>query len=96
MRYAPEVAELIIQAAGKARSLGHSYVGSQHILLALAEAPGWTGQMLQSVGADANFLWDIAASLHGVGAPRMPLPQGLTATAKHILRNACLEAKQSD
>ncbi len=95
MRYAPEVAELIIQAAGKARSLGHSYVGSQHILLALAEAPGWTGQMLQSVGADADFLWDIAASLHGVGAPRMPLPQGLTATAKHILRNACLEAKQS-
>lgn len=93
MRYAPEVTELILRAAEKARSLGHSYVGSQHLLLALTEASGFVGQMLRSAGADGDFLWDIAAAIHGVGMPQMPLPQGLSAAAKSILRNAGREAK---
>ena len=93
MRYAPEVTELILRAAEKAKSLGHSYVGSQHFLLALAEASGFVGQMLRSAGADGDFLWDIAAAIHGVGMPQMPLPQGLSATAKSILRNARREAR---
>ncbi len=94
MRYAPEVTELILRAAEKAKSLGHSYVGSQHFLLALASASGFVGQMLRSAGADADFLWDVAAAIHGVGMPQMPLPQGLSATAKSILRNAGREARQ--
>ena len=46
MRYHPQTQELIRQAARKARELGHSYVGSAHLLLALAEQPGATGQLL--------------------------------------------------
>ena len=37
MRYSPEAADLILSAGTQARNLGHSFVGSQHILLALAE-----------------------------------------------------------
>ena len=42
--------ELIRISGEKARCLGHSYVGSIHILLALLEQPGETGTLLRLLG----------------------------------------------
>ena len=53
MRYETGAAELILSAGRQARALGHSYVGSIHFLLALAEEPGITGQTLRFAGVDA-------------------------------------------
>ena len=36
MRYNMETESLLRRSAGKARNLGHSYVGSAHLLLAMA------------------------------------------------------------
>ena len=93
MRYETGAAELILSAGRQARALGHSYVGSIHFLLALAEEPGITGQTLRFAGVDAQLLRDIAAVLYGTGQPDLPLPQGLTPAAKRILRGAAAEAK---
>lgn len=94
MQYQADARALILSAVQKSRSLGHSYVGSVHFLLALAEAPGMAGHLLRGAGVESELIWSIAAVLYGVGTPELPLPQGFTLQAKKILRSAGQEAKQ--
>ena len=46
MHYDILTSDLIQRAAQLARSLGHSYVGSAHLLLVMAREPGAVGQTL--------------------------------------------------
>ena len=93
MQYDDHAADLLRTAARKARAMGHSYVGSAHILLALAQTPGMTGQLLSGAGLTGSLLEPVAGLLYGIGTPDLPLPQGLTAQARRILRCAAQEAK---
>ena len=94
MRYSEEATRLILSAAGYARALGHSYVGSQHLLLAMAVEPGWAGQLLQISGLDGSFATEALCDLYGVGVGTLPLPQGLSRTARAVLRGAGQEARR--
>ena len=94
LRYHTMTAEMILQAGQKARSLGHSYVGSIHLLLAMAQEPGNTGQLLRMAGVDPGLTESMAQLQYGAGTPDLPLPQGLTREAKSILREAAREAKR--
>ena len=51
MRYDGRGTELILAAGRQARGLGHSYVDSVHLLLALAEEAGQVGLLLRNAGA---------------------------------------------
>ena len=93
MRYHPRTAELLRRSAQTARSYGHSYVGSAHFLVALAGMPGGTGQLLRGLGVEPEVAGDMARLFYGLGTPDLPLPQGLTPSAKRILRSAAREAK---
>ncbi len=93
MHYASDATELILAAGRKARSFGHSYVGSVHFLLALAEGAGTPALLLRTAGIEPELTGLLAAALYGAGTPDLPLPQGLTAQAKRILRGAGAEAK---
>ncbi len=93
MHYASDSGELILAAGRKARNFGHSYVGSVHFLLALAESTGSAGFLLRSAGIEPELTGLLAAALYGTGTPDLPLPQGLTVQAKRILRRAGEEAK---
>ena len=84
MRYHTQAQELIRRSGGEARRLGHSYVGSVHLLLALCQAPGGTAQLLRSFGVEPEFLRELTRLLYGVGKPELPLPQGLTPEARRI------------
>ena len=95
MRYAQEASELILTAAEQARKLGHSYVGSQHLLVALTQQPGWVGQLLQLSGFSSELAQDALCALYGTGTPALPLPQGWSRTARLVLRDAGLEAKRT-
>ena len=92
MRFATETTQLLLDAAQKSRDMGHSYVGSQHLLLAMADHGGWTSQLLQCAGADRRMLERLTVLFYGTGDPGMPLPQGFSGTAKGILRAAGAEA----
>lgn len=94
MRYDSQTGELIRSCADKARLLGHSYVGSIHLLLALADSPGPQGQMLRLLGLDPSLTEAMAKLLYGTGNAHLPLPQGLTEEAQTILRTAAREAVQ--
>jgi len=93
MRYAETTVELILAAARHARGLGHGYVGSIHLLLALAEEPGQFGLLLRQNGVEQTLLHTLVRTLYGQGTQDLPLPQGLTPAAARILQDAAREAK---
>ena len=93
MDYGEDVKSLLRAAAQTARELGHSYVGSTHLLLALSREDSVPGQLLRGAGMEPEVAWNMAAVLYGMGTPRLPLPQGFSAVAGHILSGAKLEAK---
>ena len=93
MRYEPSAQELILAAGEQARALGHSFVGSQHLLLALGRDDGLGGKLLRGAGFDPDLAEKMAAVLYGVGTPGLPLPQGMSAQLRSILSAAVDEAK---
>ena len=94
MRYEKD-AEVLIRVAGShARSLGHSYVGTAHLLMALLSQPGWPGRLLEAAGMDRKLLYQLAEVLYGSGRAAMPLPQGLTPAAQRTLQMAAHEAER--
>ena len=96
MRYHVQTESLLRRSAGKARNLGHSYVGSAHLLLTMAEEAGMTGTVLRQLGVDPELTEAMAQLLYGAGTPDLPLPQGLTREIRELLRCAAREAKQQN
>lgn len=94
--YAGKTRQLLVQAAAEARGLGHSYVGSEHLLLALLNQQDTiAGTILRSAGLDPQLTRIMTAAVAGLGASGLRLPQGLTPRARRILRCAAGEACQS-
>ncbi len=93
MRYSDKVSRLIRSAVRQAKSLGHSYVGSAHFLLVLAEDREISGQMLRGAGAQRKLLYNMTVILYGKGASGMPLPQGFSPQARQLLIQARQEAR---
>lgn len=84
---------VIREAAANARSMGHSYVGSIHILLALAQIPDTPATLLRGAGLEYGFLREMILLLYRNGSRDLPLPQGFTGQARRILREAGNEAR---
>ncbi len=95
MGYAPQAANLITTAAGFARSMGHGFVGSAHLLLALVDRPGWPSMLLRNLGADLLLLQDLTLLSYGCGHSGLPLQQGLSDQMHKILEIAGREAGRS-
>lgn len=95
MRYAVQ-AQTVIRTAGKlACNMGHSYVGSIHLLLALAKEPGEPAKLLQFAGLDLLLTEKLMQIFYGAGTPGLPLPQGFSVQVEKILQNAGEEAALS-
>ena len=92
MQYAYRVRQLISDAGRKARELGHSCVGSIHILLSLGQSASLCGQLLRFSGFDVQIAERICVLRYGQGTPNLPLPQGFSRQARQILRGAGVEA----
>ena len=93
MQYSRESRELLRCAADHARNLGHSYVGSVHLLMAFTHQRGITGHLLNGFGIGQEITGHMVAVLYGVGTPNLPLSQGFTRQAAGILRGAVAEAR---
>ena len=95
MRYHALTADIIRKSGREAKALGQSFVGSGHLLLALAEEEGAAGNILRSFGLSPTAAKDMTAVLYGWGREHMPLPQGMTENMRQILRGAAAEAKDA-
>ncbi len=93
MKYDDSARSIIIQAAGKARALGHSYVGTAHLLLAMGEDHGLCAQLLLGAGLEPMVTAQMIQVLYGRGEPHLPLPQGFSNQARRVLRCAGEEAR---
>ena len=91
-RFTDRAKAAIEQAEQAAAELGHSYVGSEHLLLGiLREGGGQGARVLKQNGLTDAALTRRAAEKLGRGAPAAP-PQGLSARAKRIIELAIGDA----
>ncbi len=84
----------IENARAEAAALGHSFVGSEHLLLGILAEPDALGErILRRCGADSETLRQLAAEELGCGCSAAPA-QGLNAETKRLLETAGREAKR--
>ena len=82
-------------AQQNACALGHSYVGSEHLLLALArQSHTPAGQVLNSRGLSASTLLEIISRQFGTGRPGSAPAQGLTPRCRKIIEYAAMESSR--
>ena len=93
MQYAGDTYKLIVSASEKARSMGHSYVGTFHLLLALSMQADFVGHLLRGFGLVPEIVTGMGKVLYGTGTPDLPLAQGFSSQARSVLRGAGNEAR---
>src|SRR5699024_4515769 len=90
-----ELEQLLAAARTEAVALGHSQVGSEHLLLALLTRRGSAAaRLLRDNGWDPEALRRLLRARRGEGTPDLPLLHGLSSTAVEILAVAAGEARQ--
>ncbi len=92
-RFSGRSEQVLREAWRGAVKLGHSYVGSEHLLLALS-GDRVAGRLLCWSGAGPGNLERKITESFGRGDGRRSLPQGLTAEAKAVLRGAFQEMRR--
>ena len=93
VRYHMLTTRIIENSARLARSMGHSCVGSEHILLTLVETPGSPGHLLRSAGLNPGMARTLTMAVRGIGTAELPLPQGLDREVRLLLCQAAREAR---
>ncbi len=82
------------KAQSVAQKSGHSYVGTEHVLLGIAaEGEGLGAKVLRDNGLDEALLTELLEKFMGRGAPSIP-PQGLTPGAKRVIELAIIDANR--
>ena len=91
-RFTERATGAIAAARDAAASLGHSYVGTEHLLLGIAaETEGLGARLLRERGLDMASLTRLVAAEQGSGMPGDP-EQGLTPNAASAIERAAGEA----
>ncbi len=82
-------------AQSNAAQLGHSYVGSEHLLLGLAcQEYSPAGRILGEQGLRSGALRAAIAQLVGTGTPTHTLHQGLTPHCCQVIQSAAAESRR--
>ena len=94
-RFTENAKKVLDLAQTAATEMGHANVGSEHILLGLAQDGGAAAAkvMLES-GLDDKLIYDLIVKNVGIGEHPDQPPQGLTPNAKHIVELALMEANR--
>ena len=89
-------AEKAIQIANEiAASLGHSYIGTEHLLYGLVEEnTGIASKVLQNQGMTSDKILEEIDELIGKSEEAIDAPIGFTPRTKRVIENAFLEAKK--
>ena len=94
-RFTERAADALRLAQETAGQMGHSYVGSEHLLAGLAkENGGIAGKTLAEFGVTPEKIESEIEKMTGKGAPDQNAPQGLTPRTKKIVELAVMTASQ--
>jgi ATP-dependent Clp protease ATP-binding subunit ClpA len=95
-RFSPAARRVMALAQDEARALGHAYLGTEHLLLALAgEADTVTAAVLTSLAVDPMALRTAVERMVGRGTGYACGAVCVTARLKHALEQARKAAKQA-
>ena len=79
-----------------ARELGHTYIGSEHLLLALcAEEDCAAAKLLARRGVDAGGVRESIVTLMGEGTQSDVSPADMTPRTKRIIEHSAIEARRT-
>ena len=93
-RFTERAQSALTKAQETAQEMGHSYVGTEHILLGIAqENEGLGSKVLKDNGLDESLIRELIEKFVGRGAAGIPA-QGLTPNAKRVVELAILCANQ--
>ena len=82
------------KAQEAAQNMGHSYVGTEHILLGIAsEGEGLGAKILRDNGFDDALVAELLEKFVGRGTPGVPA-QGLTPDAKRVIELSIIDANR--
>lgn len=88
-RFTPSAEKALKNAQRSAEELGHTYIGSEHLLLGLLEdSESVSSKILNSHGVDHNKAREAVIKLCGKGSARNVSPSDITPKMKSILKNA--------
>ena len=80
-------------ALREAAALGHTFVGSEHLLLGLlTEGEGIAAKLMTARGADAEKLRGAVVELSGAGGRSRVSPSDMTPRVRRIIQNSAVEA----
>ena len=88
----PESAQALQRAGEIAREMGHSFVGSEHLLLALCEHPECRKTLVEH-GLRRCALQTAIEQVRGCGSSLAPLPQSLSKAIKRIISSAAADGE---
>ncbi len=93
-RFTERAQSALTKAQEAAQKMGHSYVGTEHILLGIAEeGDGLGAKVLKDNGLDESLIKELLEKFVGRGAAGIPA-QGLTPNAKRVVELAIMCANQ--
>lgn len=94
--FTPRAQNALRLAQESAEALGHSYVGSEHLLLGLLrEEDGSAHRCLAEQAITVEKVRDTIVHIIGAGLPGLAPPQGLTPRAKRVIENAVGESARN-
>ena len=95
-RFTQKAQNAINAACNFAREFGHTYIGSEHLLLGVASEPdGIASKLLDGLGVSCLQLKDAVTAITGVGTPTMVGADELTPRAKRILEKSAELAQKN-
>lgn len=84
----------VARALEEARSFGHRYLGTEHLLLALTTEPGLAATALAELGVDERTVRRSIERIIGRGRSGDGAALGITPRSKRVLETAVKEAKR--
>ena len=87
-QFTPGAQDALCLAQAAAEELGHSYVGSEHLLLGLLREEGAAGRCLAAQQVTADRVRREIVRVVGSGLPGLAPAQGLTPRARRVIENA--------
>ena len=93
-RFTEKARNAIEKARAAAMELGHSYIGTEHLLLGIVrETDAFGSRVLRENGFEEDLVMDLIEKAAGRGAPGMPV-QGLTPRCRRVIEIAVAEANR--
>ena len=96
-KFVPKAQFALNSALGFASDLGHTYIGSEHLLLGLLSTPDCAAsKILNGRGVHINQVKDTVIEITGIGSPIAVSPSDMTPRTKKIIEGSAYESLKTN